>query len=119
MTKTTTRHLSTTALARQMGKESKDLFVPLANSGWNVKAVGRWQHSEKGKLGGGLYVNQPRFGDYIAWAEAIQAHPLLTLLPEAPLTATNLGHKFKLPARLVNLLLAERGWLSKAPRGWF
>lgn len=119
MTKTTTRHLSTTALARQMGKESKELFVLLANSGWIVKVDGRWQLTEKGKFEGGLYVNHPKFGDYIAWPEAIQGHPLLTLLPEAPLTATNLGHKFKLPARLVNLLLAERGWLSKAPRGWF
>lgn len=119
MTKTKTRHLSTTALARQMGKESKELFVLLANSGWIVKVDGRWQLTEKGKFEGGLYVNHPKFGDYIAWPEAVQTHPLLALLPEAPLTASNLGHKLKLPARLVNRLLAERGWLSKAPRGWF
>src|SRR5690625_228333 len=119
MTKTTPRHLSTTALARQMDKESKELFVLLANSGWIVKVDGRWQLTEKGKFEGGLYVNHPKFGDYIAWPEAIQGHPLLTLLAEAPLTATNLGHKFKLPARRVNLLLAERSWFSHAPRGRF
>ncbi|MDQ2075499.1 4-alpha-glucanotransferase [Marinimicrobium sp. ABcell2] len=119
MTKTTSKHLSTTALARHIGKESKELFVLLANSGWIVKVDGRWQLTEKGKFEGGIYVNHPKFGDYIAWPETVQTHPLLSLLPEAPLTASNLGSKFKLPARQVNLLLAERGWLRKAPRGWF
>jgi hypothetical protein len=114
-----TKHLSTTALARHLGKESKELFVLLANSGWIVKVDGRWQLTEKGKFEGGIYVNHPKFGDYIAWPEAVQTHPLLSLLPEAPLTANNLGQKFTLPARLVNLLLAERGLLRKAPRGWF
>ncbi len=118
MTKTATKHLSTTALARQMGKESKELFVLLANSGWILKVDDRWQLTEKGKFEGGIYVNHPKFGDYIAWPEAVQEHPLLRELPEAPLSASNLGLKLGLPARLVNLLLAERGWITKGVRGW-
>lgn len=118
MTKTTSKHLSTTALARQMGKESKELFVLLANSGWILKVDDRWQLTEKGKFEGGIYVNHPKFGDYIAWPEAVQEHPLLRQLPEAPLSASNLGLKLGLPARLVNLLLAERGWIVKGVRGW-
>lgn len=118
MTKTATKHLSTTALARQMGKESKELFVLLANSGWILKVDDRWQLTEKGKFEGGIYVNHPKFGDYIAWPEAVQEHPLLRELPEAPLSASNLGLKLGLPARLVNLLLAERGWISRGVRGW-
>lgn len=118
MTKTAAKHLSTTALARQMGKESKELFVLLASSGWILKVDGRWQLTEKGKFEGGIYVHHPKFGDYIAWPESVAEHPLLRQLPEAPLSAGNLGLKLSLPARLVNLLLAERGWITKGVRGW-
>lgn len=118
MTKTATKHLSTTALARQLGKESKELFVLLAGSGWILKVDGRWQLTEKGKFEGGIYVTHPKFGDYIAWPESVQEHPLLRQLPEAPLSAGSLGLKLGLPARLVNLLLAERGWITKGVRGW-
>ncbi len=118
MTSTTEKHLSTTALARRMGKESKELFVLLTSGGWIVKVDDHWRLTEKGKFEGGIYVNHPRYGEYIAWPEAIHQHPLFALLPEAPLTASTIGHKTGLPARLVNLLLAERGWLKKHLRGW-
>lgn len=112
------KHLSTTALARQLRKESKELFVLLAQGGWIVKVDNHWQLTEKGKFEGGIYINHPKYGEYIAWPESIQEHPLLRLLPEAPLSATHIGHKLDVPARLVNLLLAERGWLKKHIRGW-
>lgn len=112
------KHLSTTALARQLGKESKELFVLLAKGGWMAKVDGHWQLTEKGKFEGGVYVNHPKYGEYIAWPEAIAHHPLLQLLPEAPLTASNLAAKWDIPARLVNLLLAERGLVKKYVRGW-
>jgi hypothetical protein len=112
------KHLSTTALARLLGKESKELFVLLTGGGWIVKVDNHWQLTEKGKFEGGIYVNHPKYGEYIAWPESVHQHPLFALLPEAPLTATNLGHKFSLPARLINVLLAERGWVKKYVRGW-
>lgn len=112
------KHLSTTALARLLGKESKELFVLLTSGGWIVKVDNHWQLTEKGKFEGGIYVNHPKYGEYIAWPESVSQHPLLALLPEAPLGATQLGHKFELPARLINLLLAERGWIKKHLRGW-
>lgn len=112
------KHLSTTALARVLGKESKELFVLLTGGGWIVKADNHWQLTEKGKFEGGIYVNHPKYGEYIAWPESVYQHPLFALLPEAPLSATNIGHKLGVPARLVNLVLAERGWLKKNIRGW-
>jgi hypothetical protein len=118
MTAGSEKHLSTTALARLLGKESKELFVLLTGGGWIVKVDNHWQLTEKGKFEGGIYVNHPKYGEYIAWPESVHQHPLFALLPEAPLTATNLGHKLGLPARLVNLLLSERGWLKKSLRGW-
>lgn len=118
MASRTDRHISTTALARLLGKESKELFVLLTSGGWIVKVDNHWQLTEKGKFEGGIYVNHPKYGEYIAWPESIHQHPLFMLLPEAPLTATNLGNKFKLPARQINLLLAERGWIARHIRGW-
>lgn len=112
------RHISTTALARLIGKESKELFVLLTSGGWIVKVDNHWQLTEKGKFEGGIYVNHPKYGEYIAWPESIQHHHLLKLLPEAPLSASNLAHKWNLPARLVNLLLAEKGLISRYVRGW-
>lgn len=118
MTSKTEKHISTTALARLLGKESKELFILLTGGGWIIKVDNHWQLTEKGKFEGGVYVNHPKYGEYIAWPESIHQHPLFKLLPEAPLTASNLGFKFDLPARLVNLLLAERGWIKKHIRGW-
>lgn len=118
MASRTNKHISTTALARLLGKESKELFILLTSGGWIVKVDNHWQLTEKGKFEGGIYVNHPKYGEYIAWPESIHQHPLFMLLPEAPLTATNLGNKLNLPARLVNLVLAERGWISRHIRGW-
>jgi len=112
------KHISTTALSRQLRKESKELFVLLAHGGWMVKVDNHWQLTEKGKFEGGIYINHPKYGEYIAWPESVQDHPLLRLLPEAPLSATHIGNKVDLPARLINLLLAERGWIKKHIRGW-
>lgn len=112
------KHISTTALARVLHKESKELFVLFAQGGWMVKVDNHWQLTEKGKFEGGIYISHPKYGEYIAWPESVQEHPLLKLLPEAPLSATHLGGKVDLPARLINLLLAECGWIKKHIRGW-
>lgn len=112
------KHISTTALARLLGKDSKELFILLTSGGWIIKVDNHWQLTEKGRFEGGVYVNHPKYGEYIAWPESIQHHPLLKLLPEAPLSATNLAHKWNIPARLVNLLLAEKGLIKRNIRGW-
>lgn len=112
------KHISTTALARLLHKESKELFILLAQGGWMIKVDNHWQLTEKGKFEGGIYINHPKYGEYIAWPESVQDHPLLRLLPEAPLSATHIGNKTDLPARLINHMLAERGWIKKHIRGW-
>lgn len=112
------KHISTTALARSLAKESKEVFVLLAKGGWIIKVDGHWQLTAKGRFEGGIYLTHPKFGEYIAWPESVQNHPIFLMLPDAPLSATHLGQKAGLPARLVNLLLAERGWIKKYLHGW-
>lgn len=112
------KYLSTTALAKLIQKESRELFSLLSQGGWIIKVDNHWQLTEKGRFEGGVYLNHPKYGEYIAWPESVQEHSLLRLLPEAPLSATHLSQKVELPARLINLLLAERGWIKRHIRGW-
>lgn len=114
----TARHLSTTAMAKLIGKESKELFILLANSGWIVKVDNHWQLTEKGRFEGGAYANHPKYGEYIVWPETLSEHHLLALLPEAPLSARNLADKTGLAARLVNRVLATLGWIQPYVQGW-
>jgi len=112
------RHLSTTALAKSIGKEPKELFILLAKGGWIVKTDGHWQLTEKGRFEGGITIKHPKFGEYIAWPESVKHHAILNLLPEAPLTASNIGQKVNRSARLINLMLTELGWIEKGLKGW-
>src|SRR5690606_40674662 len=59
------KHISTTALARLLAKESKELFILLTGGGWIIKVDNHWQLTEKGKFEGGVYVNHPKYGEYI------------------------------------------------------
>lgn len=112
------KHLSTTALAKSIAKESRELFILLSQAGWIHKVEGHWHLTEKGKFEGGIYINHPKYGEYIGWPESVKNHPLLKLLPEAPLSATHIGQKWDMPARFVNLILAERGLIKKYLHGW-
>lgn len=113
-----TRYISTSVLAKRIGKEPKEVFALLADSGWMHKIEQHWQLTEKGKFEGGRYLEHPKFGNYIAWPETVIAHPLLNLLPAAPLSAADLGHKWQLPARLVNAILRDAGLLEAYVHGW-
>lgn len=94
------------------------MFALLARAHWMVKVDGRWHLTEKGRFEGGIYQQHPKYGDYVAWPEAVANHPIWAGLPEAPLSATQLGRHFELPARLVNLLLAYLGWQTRGLKGW-
>lgn len=110
--------LSTTALAKALHKEAKEVFSLLARAHWMAKVDDRWQLTEKGRFEGGIYQQHPKYGDYVAWPETVVKHPIWAGLPEAPLSATQLGKHFALPARLINLLLADLGWQTRGVKGW-
>lgn len=112
------KHLSTSALAKSLGKEPKELFGLLSAGGWILKTDKRWQLTEKGRFEGGITIDHPKFGEYIGWPESVKQHAILATLPESPLNASSLGKKLKVPARLLNLMLAELGWITREPKGW-
>ncbi|MDN3639685.1 4-alpha-glucanotransferase [Simiduia curdlanivorans] len=112
------KYLSTTALAKTLDKEPKEVFILLAQAHWMIKVDGGWQLTEKGRFEGGVYLNHPKFGDYVAWPETVLTHGLWRSLPEAPLSASQLGAKLGMPARLLNLVLRDLGWQIQGLKGW-
>ena len=112
------KYLSTTALAKTLDKEPKEVFILLAQAHWMIKVDGGWQLTEKGRFEGGVYLNHPKYGDYVAWPESVLTHGLWRSLPEAPLSASQLGAKLGLPARLLNLVLLDLGWQVHGLKGW-
>lgn len=111
-------YISTTALAKKLGKDSRELFTLLNNGGWIVKVDKRWQLTNKGRFEGGVLLDHPKYGDYVAWPESVARHPILIGLPTAPWTASKLSAKLNLPARLLSLLLLDLGLANRGPKGW-
>ncbi len=112
------KHLSTTALAKSVGKEPRELFVLLSEKGWIEKQDDKWRLTSKGEFEGGHYARSEKYGEYIVWPPSLSDHQVFALLPEAPLSATQLGRKLGVSARMCNLLLAELGWIRPYLRGW-
>ncbi|WP_426415365.1 hypothetical protein [Aestuariirhabdus sp. LZHN29] len=118
MSKKSDKPLSTTALAKSVSKEPRELFILLADSGWIEKQGDKWRLTPKGQFEGGRYTQSEKYGEYIVWPQALVEHALFARLPAAPLTATQLGGKLGIGARLCNLLLAELGWIRTYRKGW-
>ncbi|MCL6414081.1 hypothetical protein MIB92_00325 [Aestuariirhabdus sp. Z084] len=118
MTASNDKPLSTTALAKSVGKEPRELFILMADSGWIEKQGERWRLTSKGSFEGGQYRQSDKYGEYIVWPKALVNHQLFGRLPSAPLTATQLGGKLGIGARLCNLVLAELGWIRHDRKGW-
>jgi len=111
--------LSDSALARRLGVPTRELFALLLESGWIVRQGEQWRLTRKGEFEGGRYLDSERFGTYIGWPEEVLEHPLFSRSAEDTLlTATALGLRAGLPARQVNLLLLELGWICKGLKGW-
>jgi hypothetical protein len=141
------QHLSTSALAKALNCDAKDLtrrFRDLGWTAWNEKEQAL-ELTDAGMKKGGIYINSQRFGRYIAWPQEFKtASALLSLVPapavtaaptkpapvSAPipapgpaapvqhLSATDLGERFGLPSTRVNSILSELGWIKRGIKGW-
>lgn len=113
-----TNYLSTTALAKKIGKDSRELFALLSEGGWLIKVDKQWRLTAKGVFEGGVLLDHSKYGEYVAWPDALLSHPMLGLLPAAPWGASRLAAKLQLPARLLNMLLVDLNLLTPGPKGW-
>lgn len=117
--------VSTTRLAKLAGLDSRQLFERLLERKWLVRAPSsesgnksRYRLTAKGKFEGGEYHQSDKFGEYIVWPSELLSHNLLQSFEEKKLTATAIGRVYGVPARLVNLVLAELGWIENSVAGW-
>lgn len=112
------QYISTTVLAKKISKDAQEVFALLSAGGWLVKVDKRWQLTNKGRFEGGVLLQHPRYGEYVAWPSSVLDHPILRSLPEAHWTAAKLAAKWAVPARLLNLVLQDLGLIESGLKGW-
>jgi len=119
-------------LAKRNNLESRALFERLAAAGLLQKESGSWVLTDSGKSLGGIYVESPKYGQYVGWPEDFDVElskstaPAKTPPPPTAsdgnirdlLTATRIGRHFDLSANKCNYILSELGWLQKGLKGW-
>jgi hypothetical protein len=113
--------LSTSALAKERSIETKDLFRILTDKGWIYKKDDKWHLTNDGKLAGGEIRNSQQYGDFIVWPETIDWEETKSNNQSTKsqyYSATQLGERFEITNRKINLILNELGWVQKTVAGW-
>lgn len=108
--------LSTSALAKSRNQEPKALFTQLKRAGYISWHESSWLLTDIGYRFGGDYVDSDKYGRFIVWPSNLVIDE--TLISDATLTATQLGDHFSLPAKKINLLLSELGWIKRDENQW-
>lgn len=110
------KRISTTQLSKRFGLPTRDLFASLTELGLVARIDEQWVLTDKGREAGGDYRESKQYGRYIVWPDDL---PIPSPAPgEKMLSATALGEAFELPARRVNQVLSEHGWIKKHLKGW-
>ncbi len=112
------KKISTSVLAKALGKTSRQMFSELDALGWIRRDEEQWQLTAKGEFEQGSYRDSERYGRYIVWPETVKEHRALVNSEDSFTSAKGLGLKTGLEARRVNTLLAELGWIKSWLKGW-
>jgi len=118
VTITKIKYISTTALSKNIGISSKELFTEFQKLGFITpeRTV-----TPKGLAVGAIYKEMKKEGGnikYIAWPNDLEIN--ISSSNESLITATTLGKAFELSAQKVNFILSEIGWAKKGDlkKGW-
>ncbi len=114
------KELSTSALAKELGKSSQALFKQLVEIGLIVRNANNWDLTSAGKLKGGIYRQGDKYGKYIVWPQALKSEldSSQSDTSKLLLTATAIGKHFEIPATRINSILSELGWIKRGLKGW-
>lgn len=120
--------ISTSQLAKALGMQVGSVFAQLKDMGLVQKVGEKWELTEAGKQRGGKYLSSEKYGTWIAWPKNVikvdssdpneEAKPFTEVASEQHATATTLGRTLNLPARRINSVLSELGWIQKSLKGW-
>jgi hypothetical protein len=115
----TTKYISTSALAKEIKISAKDLFQKLLEKGFINRENDNWTLTDLGKEVGGVIKTHPQYGSYIAWDEDNKG---LLVSPEDEedklVNATTLSKHFNISKLRMNPILSELGMVQKAIKGW-
>ncbi len=114
----TIKHLSTTQLAKKLNMTKYKLDERLLAAKFIEKVEGKFRLTDLGKEKGGVIIDHPKYGKYIAWDERIDIPNKLITQGRAFYSATKMGEKYKLSARKINMILSEMGYIEKYLKGW-
>jgi len=114
------KNLSTSALSKELGISSKELFEKLNDLKLIYKKDDQWHLTERGIKVGGQKISNNKYGDYIAWPETFDPFEEEDNVKQfnGLLNATKLGEIFDLSNQRINLVLAEIGWIERGIKGW-
>lgn len=115
------KKVSTTALSKFLKITSKELFSQLVKLKLIQKEDDAWSLTDSGREKGGIYKESKQYGRYIVWPENIDLTPSNSSTRNTTaqsITATNIGKNFDLPAKKINFILSELGWVDKGLKGW-
>ncbi len=112
------KYLSTSALAKELKLQAKDLFGTLQEKGFIDRDNDNWVLTDKGKEIGGILKTHPQHGTYIAWEENIKNELTATLEENKLINATALSQHFKISKFRMNPILSELGMIQKSVKGW-
>ncbi|RKD90425.1 glycerol kinase [Mangrovibacterium diazotrophicum] len=112
------RKISTTALSRDMGISSKELFETLSDLNLVYKQAGQWYLTQRGFDCGGEIAVHPQYGEYIVWPADLDLDSIFNNAKQTLINATAIGKEFGLTSQRINLVLSEIGWIEKAIKGW-
>ncbi|MGV2987910.1 glycerol kinase [Vibrio sp. E150_011] len=108
--------LSTSALAKSRDIIAKDLFTTLKRAGYVSWHESKWLLTDIGSRFGGEYRDSEKYGRFIVWPSNLIIDD--TLISDAHLNATQVGDYFSMPAKKINLLLSELGWIKRDGSQW-
>jgi hypothetical protein len=110
--------LSTSALAKALGKTTKQMFAELETLCWIERADDSWKLTSKGEFEGGSYRESQKFGRYIIWPSTVVSHNALSNADSHLLTSTKLAKFFSFTRKQIDQILVELGWVLPSRKGW-
>lgn len=110
--------LSTSALAKKLGKSSRQMFAELEALGWIQREEEHWKLTAKGTFEGGDYKESKRFGTYVVWPASVTEHRALVNPDSQLLSAAGVGKLLSCSAVQMNRILNELGWIERHIKGW-
>lgn len=110
--------LSTSALAKALGKTTKQMFAELESLGWIERQTDSWQLTTKGEFEGGNYRESQKFGRYIIWPSSVTEHNALSNPDTHLFSCTKLAKKLSLTRKMLDQIFSELGWVVPSRKGW-